>query len=85
MYDVMAVFKIFAEDSNNLGVIRSAIEKLEIGKVHSSSEEDIGFGIKVLKVIFLLNDDSGGMDALEEKIRGISGVSQVEVEDVSRV
>ena len=63
--------------------VKKDIDK--IAKVNKVWEEDVGFGIKVLKVNLLLNDSEGGMDQLEGKIREIKNVSEVEVEAVTRV
>jgi elongation factor 1-beta len=82
-YNVAADIKVFLEDASKAGAVEKSIEKL--AKVRASTIEDGPFGIKILRATLLLNDDSGGMDALEQKISDIDGVSQVEVENVTRV
>jgi len=82
-YNVAAQIKVYVDDPSSLGDVRKSIEGLV--KVDRFWEEDVGFGIKVLKATLLMNDAEGGMDELEEKIKGIDNVSQVEVESVSRV
>ncbi len=82
-YNVAADIKIFLEDASKAEPVKKAIAGL--AKVRNSSIEDGPFGIKILRATLLLNDDSGGMDALQEKIGAIEGVSQVEVENVTRV
>jgi len=82
-YNVAADIKIFLEDSKASDKVKSDLEK--IAKVRTSSVEDGPFGIKILRATLLLNDEQGGMDEIEEKIRKIEGVSQVEVENVTRV
>lgn len=82
-YNVSATFKIYIEDQSKAESIKKSISKLV--KVQRFWEEDIGFGIKVLKAATLMNDSEGGMDALEENMKKVDGVSQVEVEDVSRI
>ena len=57
----------------------------QVAKVSKIWEEDVGFGIKVLKVTFLLNDNAGGMNELEEKVSKLSHVSEYEVEEVGRI
>jgi len=82
-YNVAADIKIFLEDPKASDKVKSGLEK--IAKVRTSSVEDGPFGIKILRATLLLNDEEGGMDEIEEKIRKIEGVSQVEVENVTRV
>ncbi len=53
----------------------------EVGKVE---EEPIAFGLKALKLYFVMDESKGSTQSLEEKIAGIAGVSSVEVVDVRR-
>ncbi|MCK5505054.1 MAG: hypothetical protein KAJ10_07810 [Thermodesulfovibrionia bacterium] len=82
-YNVAAQIKVYVEDPAAIDNVKAGIEK--IAKVQRFWEEDVGFGIKVLKATLLLVDSEGGMDKLEEKIKSLEKVSQVEVESVSRV
>ncbi len=82
-YNVAADVKIYLEDASKADPVKKGLEK--IAKVRASRIEDGPFGIKILFATLLLNDEEGGMDALEEKISGIEGVSQIEVENVTRV
>jgi len=82
-YNVAAQLKIYLDDASQIGRVKADIGK--IAKVDKFWEEDVGFGIKVLKVNILMNDSQGGMDELEEKIKKIGNVSEVEVETVTRV
>lgn len=83
MYDVLATLKIYLEDPSKSAEVKKHVEAL--GKVQKIDEQEIGFGIKVLMTYILLKDSEGGADVLEEKIAKISGVSQVQVEEVTRV
>ncbi len=82
-YNVAAQIKVYVDDPATMPSVRSSIEKL--AKVQRFWEEDVGFGIKVLKATLLFNDAEGGMDSIESGIRKIQGVSEMEVESVSRV
>ena len=74
--------KVFPEDPAQLEKVKGAISGLV--DVVESKEEDIGFGVKAL-IIRFLTEESGGIDAVEEKIAAIEGVSQVQVVNVDRV
>jgi translation elongation factor EF-1beta len=82
-YNVAAQVKIYVDDQAAMPTVKNGLEK--IAKVNKLWEEDVGFGIKVLKANLLLDDSEGGMDVLEEKIRKLGNVSEVEVETVTRV
>jgi len=75
--------KIYVDDPASIGAVKEALGTL--AKIQSANEEDIGFGIKVIKATLLLKDDEGGMDQLEEKIKEIEHVSQVEAGDITRL
>lgn len=82
-FNVEAKVKIYVDDPKNIASVKKSVEKL--AKVQKFWEEDVGFGIKVLKAALLMNDSQGGMDKLEEQMRKVKGVSQMEVEEVSRI
>lgn len=82
-FNVAAQLKIYVDDPSVVDSVKKSIEKL--AKVQRFWEEDVGFGIKVLKASILMKDSEGGMDTLESGIRNIKGVSELEVEEVSRV
>ncbi|MDD5340609.1 MAG: hypothetical protein PHV13_05180 [Candidatus ainarchaeum sp.] len=82
-YNVAAQVKIYVDDPAAMPAVKSGLEK--IAKVNKLWEEDVGFGIKVLKANLLMDDSKGGMDQLEAKIRKLGNVSEVEVETVTRV
>ena len=46
--------------------------------------EPIAFGLKALKIIFVMDESKGGTDALEEDIMTIENVQSVNVTDVRR-
>jgi len=55
------------------------------GKDEMKSEtEPIAFGLKSLKIIFVMDEEKGSPDSLEEDIGTIEGVKSVETVDVRR-
>jgi translation elongation factor aEF-1 beta len=81
--NVAVQLKIYVEDPSAMDSVKKSVE--ELAKVQNFSEEDVGFGIKVLKATLLMADSEGGTDQLEEKIKNVEKVSQVEVISVGRV
>ena len=49
-----------------------------------SEQEPIAFGLKALKITFVMDENKGSTDALEEAIKEIEGVNSVETIDVRR-
>ncbi len=81
MANVTVVAKIFAEDASKLNEIKASISQSM--RLVDARIEDIGFGAKALKVMVVVSDKEGG--DIEEKLKSIKGVSQVQIEDVSLV
>jgi len=53
----------------------------DIGRVEI---EEVAYGIKAVKIMLISDEEKGSTDALEDKIKGLEGVSSVEVVDVRR-
>jgi elongation factor 1-beta len=53
----------------------------DVGKVEI---EPIAFGLKALKIYFIMDESIGSTESLEENIAKVSGVSSVETFDVRR-
>ncbi len=54
-------------------------------KLHKIEEEPIAFGIVALNAFVLLSDAEGGVDDIEERIKEIEDVSEVDIIDVRRL
>lgn len=80
--EVAVSMKIFLENQSKID--ETILELNKIVKITNHKIEDIGFGIKALKIIFLMGDD-GGIEQIEEKIASVPNVSQVQIEEVSRL
>jgi elongation factor 1-beta len=53
----------------------------DIGKVE---HEPVAFGLKAVKIMFVMDESKGDTEELEKKIGVIDGVNSVEVTDVRR-
>jgi elongation factor 1-beta len=85
---VLAEIKIFPSDANlDLGVLKSKIQgSLPAGAtVQKFEEEPIAFGLVALIATVVLPADAGGqMDQIEEAIKAVDLVSQIQVLRVGR-
>jgi len=88
MASVLVIMKVFPSSTEiDLSELRDKIaSKLPSGySIKSHGEEPIAFGLKALKLIIEMPEDvEGGTEALEELIRSIEEVEEVEIEAVHR-
>lgn len=75
MGKVATVFKLYSDTPDEVLPQVKAMEP----KPTSIQVEEIGFGIKVIKVMFV-HEDSDGSTSYEEQLRKMKGVNDVEVD-----
>ncbi len=75
-----------AEAESNLEAVTELLRKSmpEGMELKNSSMEPIAFGLKAIIGDFLLDDAEGQMDKLEESIKQVQGVGEIEVMNISR-
>jgi elongation factor 1-beta len=75
-----------AEAESNLQEVVELIKKSvpEGMEMKSSTLEPIAFGLQAIVGDFLLDDAEGQMDKLEESIKAVEGVGELEVMNISR-
>jgi elongation factor 1-beta len=75
-----------AEAESDLeNVVKSIKKSVPPGmEMKSSAMEPIAFGLKAIVGDFLLDDAEGQMDKLEESIKSVEGVGEIEVTNISR-
>lgn len=88
MARIVARFRVFPESVEvDLGGLRNRIEESlpEGSKVEGSGEEPIAFGLKALIVAVSMPEDvEGMMDRVEEALRRVDGVGEVQILAVTR-
>lgn len=89
MAQVIVTLKIMPEspDTDLARIEKEAAKKINsfAGKTEIRNEiEPVAFGLKALKITFVMDESKGSTEALEEHIKNIEGVTSTEVIDVRR-
>jgi elongation factor 1-beta len=89
MTNVIVTLKIMPEsvevDLENLKNKLLDIIKEFAGEGDTKTEEEpIAFGLKALKILFIMDESLGSTETLEESIKAVEGIQSVEVTDVRR-
>lgn len=79
MGEVAVLFKVYTDNGVEERVKKEITEGL---KPKGIQLEDVAFGIKIIKVLFV-HDDKQGSSFFEEKLKAINGVREVEVMEES--
>ena len=77
MGNVAVLFRVYTEQGKEDEVKQEIISQLH---PQSIGLEEVAFGIKVLKVLFIHDDKKGSSD-YEEQLKKVKGVNEVEVLD----
>ncbi len=81
MGEVAVVYKI-NPDLEKKEKIKEELSELGAKEI---KEEEVGFGIVSLKVVFVLEDKPNSIEELEKKIEKIEGINSLQVEGTSLV
>lgn len=90
MASAIVTLKIMPESPDvDLSTIQERVEQKIDGFTGDSGEkriakEPVAFGLSALKVTFVMDEDIGSTEKLEQEISGIEGVNSVDVVDVRR-
>lgn len=81
MGEVAVVAKIFPESMEVFEKLKGEIKRRM--NPYRIEEEEIAFGMKALKVTVIVKDEGGRN--IEEELKRVKGVSEVQIEEVGRV
>lgn len=76
MSKVAVVFKVYPQDN----MLDKAVENIKKEMNPPGMQiEDVAFGIKVIKVLFKFDDSETSSSTIEDKLRKVEGVGEIEV------
>jgi translation elongation factor EF-1beta len=81
MASVSVIFKVYPKD----GQLEQAVADIKTLSPKGYQTEEIGFGIKFIKVLFTFDDKQSSSAVFEEKMKAFKSVSEVEVEEESLI
>lgn len=86
MGSVLVILKVLPDGvESDVDDISKKLESLGVGRFNSIEKEPIAFGLVALKPSYVVEDEGGITEVLEEKITEIDGVKAAEVVEVTLV
>jgi len=76
----LVVLKIYPADIESIPLVEEAVKKLKNGEVKEVRRDPIAFGMELIKVAIILPPAEDAMEKLENEIKSIKGVNEMEVE-----
>jgi elongation factor 1-beta len=83
MGGVAVILRVMPESPDvNLEELKKAL-KQKLPSIQEIKEEPIGFGLKSLKILAVVNDAGGETDAVEKSLNEVAGVERAEIIEVT--
>jgi elongation factor 1-beta len=83
MGGVAVILRVMPESPEvNLEELKKAL-KQKLPSIQEMKEEPIGFGLKALKILAVVNDAGGETDAVEKALNEVAGVERAEIIEVT--
>jgi len=83
MGSVAVIMRVMPESPEvDLEKLKTALRE-KLPGIQDMKEEPIGFGLKAIKLVAILNDAGGETDAIEKSLSEIAGVERAEIIEVT--
>lgn len=84
--EVLITLRAMPEDERtNLEDLAEKLKKVASGRFNHIEEKPIGFGIVALEAHFVVPEEEGASSRLEDEVKALEGVGEVEVVESSRL
>lgn len=78
------IFRLYPDDEADLEKIEKAVSQIKAGEFRETKRMPIAFGLELLRAAFIIPDKTeGAMENLEQAVRSVKGVKEVEVDGVT--
>ena len=85
MAELMAVFRIMPEEPGAEQSIKEALGKIKSASLKEVRVEPFAFGLNAVIAAFVMQEQEGLAEKLEEEIKTIPKVSDVRLEHITRI
>jgi elongation factor 1-beta len=88
MANVVVTMKVLPNSPEvNIDELGGKVEEVvkKFGKLYKKSVQPIAFGINAVVVSFIMPEEAGGTEPVEEEMKKIENTGDVQVTDVTRV
>ena len=86
MAEVLATIKIMPRDTDvDMDALADRIARVDGARLNDVQKEPIAFVVVALVASYVLKDGEGGTENLEEALKGIDGIGNVQVTEVTRL
>jgi len=88
MADVVVTLKILPDSpERSMDEIGTKVEEVvkKFGRLYKKTVQPIAFGISALVVSVVMPEQAGGTDPVENEIKKLEGLGDVQVTDVTRI
>lgn len=83
---VAVTLRILPEDADvDIESLKTSVREVLGGALRDLQERPLAFGIKAIEAVVVVDDASGGSDAIEQSVSNVAGVGTVEAIDVTLV
>jgi len=83
MGSVAVIMRVMPESPEvDLEKLKTALRE-KLPGIQDMKEEPIGFGLKAIKLVAIVNDAGGETDAIEKSLSEIAGVERAEIIEVT--
>jgi len=80
----LVIMKVFPDSVEVQDSLEKALSGLKTGELKDIKKEPLAFGLNVYRIAVALPEkEAGHMDRLEEEVKALSGVGEIEVEAVT--
>ena len=84
MGNALVIIKIYPEEIEDSVKIEESVKGISNGEIKEVKREPIAFGLELVKIAVVIPDkEDGALPKLEEEIRALPGVKNIEIEGMT--